>query len=343
MRGMVMTALVGAMAPTAAAESNLPAELRCALIPEQSTSAQEMVLVGRSGQIYQPQEAGLWVRDSAGGIAGQVASAFADPRHPGGVIAIARRPTPFMRRDSIWYAEPVGVRFPTIAGPCSRAPAFAERNNIYVLDAGRWKRQARTRSRIRALVAASVGDVWALTDDNAIWHFDGRSARQQVSPPGARARKSGAADLERLVAGVPGRAYARAQDGTWYRVGKRSLVRMAMPGLPGPFRQTAAGAGPDGALVVVGWVEAADAAPQFVVLGDVGGQLVASEGPADVDPADPVVLVQGHPASGELLLATRRGTVHIRAKDGSWRRGRVHVKPPSGPIPAAQAAPARAN
>lgn len=306
-----------------------PVDLVTALpSPSGKGGAAAAVLVGRSGQLYlpAPRAAGAdpsWQRQTAGGISADLVSAVRSRLTPGDVLAAGHWAPPFRHSGATWRAQPLdNSGSAVLAG--TGLPALAVGRHIYILTQDRWRRRASTGRTVTALWASGKSWILVATADGALTRWDGRRFR-----PIATALADGDA-IELLIGEAPAHVYGRAKSGAWLRIdrGARAVAMTASPALVG-FDEHAAGLGPGGALLLAGTVTAAAGSPTPVLVRSQGTQLQVWDHPGPLAAGDRFAVVWTDPKSGEVLVASRTGAVHLRGKTGTWSSGTV-----SGALPA---------
>ncbi len=118
------------------------------------------ILVGPSGQVYEPDGKGAWTRSHGGGVAADVTGATTVD----GDLVVTGRAAPMYRRDgTTWFAMPIGESGKTAL---SRGPAAAVAigKKVFVLKKGKWSRVGSIPGRVTAVWASGPKAVWAQTD-----------------------------------------------------------------------------------------------------------------------------------------------------------------------------------
>jgi len=264
----------------------------------------DAILVGPSGQVYEPDGKGAWTRKHGGGVAADVTGAAI----VAGDLVVAGRAAPMYRRDgSTWFAMPIGESGRTAI---SRGPAtgVAIGKKVFVLEKAKWKRVGSTPGKVTAMWASGAKAVWASTDA-AVYKLSGSEFKKAGEP---------------VVALGGAEPWAITADG-----GLRDLA--AGTAVPGEL---------DGAHVTALAVAGADDDLRAVVQ-TAGGALVlarvakgALERVANVPGAGPVAGLAV--AGGKILVALGDGTVAVYAK-GAWTEAAVSDALPAdgdGPAPA---------
>lgn len=121
---------------------------------------EDAILVGPSGQVYEPDGKGAWTRKHGGGVAADVTGATMVD----GDLVVTGRAAPMYRRDgATWFALPIGESGRTAL---SRGPAVAVAigKKVFVLDKGKWVRVGSLPGKATAVWAAGKKSVWASTD-----------------------------------------------------------------------------------------------------------------------------------------------------------------------------------
>ncbi|MEZ4362386.1 MAG: hypothetical protein R3B48_19510 [Kofleriaceae bacterium] len=179
MTGRAALALGASLALWSAAATAAPIT---ALVPD-ATDVRQSTLVGRSGQVYEPDAAGSrWVRRAPGGVSIEVTAATL---LDGELVAFGARTPLFRRRGPQWLVEQVGQRGRVLVGA---GPHFsiAIGRQLFLRKQGRFVR-----------IGAAPADVVAL------WAGDERSV--VFATDQAIFRRRGAAFVQvRSLAGVLG-------------------------------------------------------------------------------------------------------------------------------------------
>jgi hypothetical protein len=265
------------------------------------------VLIGPSGQVYDPDGAGKWVRRHAGGVAADVAGAA---RTVHGELVVAGRATPLYRRDGdVWYALRIGETGRTVLGG-GPAPSVAVGKQVFVHGKGQGKhKKTGTWTRIGTLPAApsrlwasGPKSVWAATD-STLYRLSGRAFT-----------KAGAAP--RLLAG--GKTAWGIHDDRLRNLATDKSIPAELDGAA--VEIVAAGAAPD------------DDALHVVVRTDAGRLVLARTGktalarvddvPAPRSSTAPGVVGLVVDASGHALVAFADGTIAFRTGD-TWTTAQV--------------------
>lgn len=310
-------------------------------VPDGATAATR--LIGSSGQIYEPTDGTIWRRKVAGGVAADVTGAVADG--PGILYAVADEAPIFRFARGSWHAHPLPNRGSTVLSPYGGIPTLGISRHVYTLRGARWVRWLAAPGRIAALWGSSTHRVYVADRDGKLYVGDGRKWR---------AVPHGLARDDRIVAmtGIPGKElYAIAASGAILEVGSTNAPAVSVgPELQG-FRPALAC--PDlrpgmSGVLLLGTKPAPEpgpdagpaAAPSTVLARAAGGKLTQLEVLSGPAPGDRFTAIYAG-RDGELLLASLRGEVRLRATDGSWREGRVSGEVPEGATGShAEAAPA---
>ncbi len=293
----------GSVAP-AAAEDVLAA------IAASADDVKQTILVGPSGQVFEPDGAGTWTRRTEGGVAADVRGAVV----AGTGLVVAGKSAPLYRRDGDrWTAMRLGERGRTAIGTGPRA-ALAIGKLVFVWSGSTWKRVGRAPGTVTALWAASETKVFAATDGGLL-----RLAGGAFSPLGAGTP---------AVVGFGGvTAWAVTADGAAFEVATRRIHRPTV----------------GGQAIVVGLVTATTDSAWALGTTDAGPALARFHKGAWTEAVAPPIASGDAPISitadrsGALLVVTRAGGVHVAGPDGRWDAGtRVDALPavPAGPGPA---------
>jgi hypothetical protein len=275
------------------------------------------ILVGPSGEVYEPAAPGTWSRRSGGGIAADVLSAAA----AGGELFAIGRTTPlYRRRAGVWQAVRLGQRGAVIWGS-GPTPALAVGRHVFLLSRTGWTRVGQAPPAVTAVWATGERDV-LVAASGALWRLRGSGFARLPRPATATgvfgeapwALVAGFAfDLTRLRPVLPlttgaVAAAAAAGDAVWFLIalptGAFVLERHPRP---------AAGARPP---------PGPRPSIQLTAVPVAAGALVTG------------LLVD---RIGRALIVTRDGAVHVWA-DGAWTAG---VVGDALPPPRTGAGPAR--
>ena len=322
---------------TARAES-FPVDLVAALAPEKKEDgAAAALLVGRSGQIYVPAGAGLWRRREAGGIAADVTAVIRRPGRPAEVIAVGSAAPPYRYAGGTWRGEPLSNRGRVVMSATGPVPALAVGRHLYTWERDAWIRRAAGPARTTAIWAASATSLLVAGADGTLARIDrGRSTPVRTGLPVDD-------PIVLLLGAAPAQVYGRTQSGAWLRIDRAGTARVTLAQELTGFEEQAAGLGPDGALWLAGSVPADAGARRTLLAHADRNRLLAADALAAPADGDRYAVVWGHPATGELLVATRTGALRLRAKDGTWTEGRVSGELPAQPTARRGAGPARAR
>ena len=214
----------------------------------------QAVLIGPSGQIYDPDEAtpGTWRRRAAGGVGTAVTGAVMTSD---GTLFVGGARAPLFRFDAgTWHAHPLPNRGSSTL-PADGAPAVAIGRHVYTWRNQRWTRLRSARDRITAIWAATDTRVYVATRGGDIQYTSPggwRSIRHPLPPGDPVVLLTGRAD-EQL--------YALSRSGAVLRLGARNATALPRaPALSG-FEPQAAATAPDGELWVAGVVTGPPEAP----------------------------------------------------------------------------------
>jgi hypothetical protein len=322
--GLLLAASGAARGQTAA---GFPIEVVAAVAPEAGKGSP--VLVGRSGQLYAAGADRVWRRKSGGGVATDVRAALRSPTRPAEIIAVGEQAPPFRFSGTAWSAEQVGNRGPTVLGQSGGVPALAVGRHVYTLEKDAWVRRVSAARVATAIWAASDRSIVVATGDGALARWDGkRLAPMKTGLPAAD-------PLVLLVGSQPRQLYGRSKSGRWVRVSGASVAGLALARELDGFEEQAAGVGGDGALLLAGTVPVPGGGKKPVLARAEQTRVVPWQGLWALADGDrfAVVFAQG----GELLVASRAGSVRVRGASGAWTEGRV-----IGDLPAPAGKPRRA-
>lgn len=313
---LATAALDARAAPVAAADT---AQVVTA-IPEKGAKVDELVLVGESGQLYQPREHG-WSRDHAGGIAGDVAGAAKGK--DGTVYVVGGRAPIYEHVDGSWRVRSIGVRRRSRAYTLTGLPIVAAGRNLFTLDGDRWRRIGTTRGRVELIWASSRSKIYVADDTGEITRGDGRRWKTIANAFTAPEQ------VERFI-GSPGKAlYAVGDAGTIVSIGVSKAKPVTIPAELAGLKITAGGIDGTGAVYVAG-----DLGDKRVLATLHNNELALAGELPDLDAGDRYSLIVGD-KHGSLLVASYAGTVQIRDKDGAWTQREVSLElPPEKPVKA---------
>lgn len=303
-----------AAAPVTAAPALATAAVTGAHDPAAHDDVTRTVLIGPSGQIYDPVEAtpGTWRRRTNGGVSAAVTGAVLTDE---GALFVSGARAPLFRFDAgAWHVHPLPNRGPSTL-PTDGAPAAAIGAHVYTWRNQGWARLRSTRDPVTAIWAATDGRVYVATRAGTI---------QSTGPGGWRSihHPLPADDPVVLLSGRAGkqqRVYAVARSGALLRLDAHSATPIPQaPELSG-FAPQAAATAPDGELWVAGVLAdtagttADDAAsPARAVLAQtVQGTLRMVEPLPAPAPGERFAILRVGPG-GALLVATSGGVVRYR-------------------------------
>jgi hypothetical protein len=134
--------------------------------------ARAAVLVGPSGQVYEPDGRGSWTRHHAGGVgdAVDVAVKSGDAVIAGAGEAAAAHAPPFEWRAGVWEAVPVALRAHAVVGRGTRAVVAVNRA-VWTLDGT--PRQLVDAPAAVTMLGASSGGV-AIATATGVFRLDGK-------------------------------------------------------------------------------------------------------------------------------------------------------------------------
>ncbi len=325
-------ALVGVAAPAAARAQGFPVELVGAVAPEGGKGS--LVLVGRSGQLYVAGADRVWRRKTAGGVSADVRAAVRSPTRPVEVIAAGDQAPPFRFSGAAWNADVVGNRGPISLGRGGGVPVLAVGRHVYTLEKDAWVRRVSAARVATAVWAASDKSILVATSDGALARWDGK----RLAP-----MKTGLAAGDPIVSLVgiqPRQVWGRSKGGRWIRVNGASVAQVAFDRALDGFEEHVAGFAGDGALLVAGTLPAASGGRKPVLVRAEQNRITAWQDLWALADGDrfAVVAAQG----GDLLVASRAGSVRVRGAAGAWTEGRVAGDLPALPK-ARRAPPARSR
>ena len=255
------------------------------------------ILVGPSGQVWEPDGQGGWTRTSAGGVAADVSGAAI-----AGDLVVAGRATPLYRRqDGAWYGLRFGERGKTQLGGGPRA-AVAIGKHVFVWNRGAWTRVATAERPVVALWAESERKLYVATD-RAVFRLAGKKLVSHAPLT--------------VVALVGSSPLAITATGEVRELSARAPLAPTVDGQP---------------VTAVRATTSADGTPW--ILGRAGADTVlvrrARAGwerrPAPPLAADDTVVHLAVDSAGRVVLVTGAGAVHLAAEDGTWSRGSLTTR-----------------
>lgn len=327
MVALAITAAVGAGSPSVRADT-----APVVSIVDAFEAGGAIRFVGRSGQVYEPAGDARWERKTAGGVASDVIGVA---RGPGkAVYAIASSAPIFEWNGSVWSVRPLSNRG-AVAMSRHGVPAFSVNRHIYVLKGKSWERLVSAPRRVAALWASSATRIYAVTSDGKLMRSNGKSWATLAHPMWSG---DPVAELYGVAGGEP---IARSRAGVLARISGKAATRLAVPGDLTGLDVQAAGAAGKGRLLLAGVAGPATTRRSVLVAVD-GGKLAIFAELWPLDDGDRFsVVVSGR--KGELIVATERGKVKVRAVDGTWRDGAISAAAPRDARRYDWAAPARAR
>ena len=259
------------------------------------------ILVGPSGQVWDPDGQGGWTRTAGGGVAAEVRGALVVDD-----LVIAGKATPFYRRDAgVWYGLRLGERGKTVVGTGAR-PAVAIGKQIFVWNKGSWTRLGTADRAVVALWAASDRKVFVATD-RAVLRLAG--TKLVTHQPLAALTFAGPTPV------------ALTADGVVHDLTTRAALAPTSDGVPVVAERVAAP--PDGTP----WILGRAGADRVLVRRTRAGWEGRPPPPLSTD--DLVVHLAVDPA-GRAVIVTAGGAVLLAAEDGTWTRGTLTTSLPLG-------------
>jgi hypothetical protein len=275
-----------------------------------ASDARQVIALGPTGQVYEPDGAGGWLRRRGGGVAAEVLAVA----RAGDVLFAGTRDAPLFRRDGdTWAALHVQPRARPIVGTGPRALAAIGRT-LFALDvpgggpAARPSQLATAPAAIVALAGTAASVVVAT--ERGVFELRGKSFQPLKRAP---------ATITRLV------------SDRWALVkgGAAELRSGKSVSWPAGFDVSAAAGSPDGALVA-----AASDGRSLELFTVRAGKLAREVVPVEL-PAHPADIVADR--HGRIVIALRDGRLALR-DGGVWRTTAVRdelAPPRPGPPPAA--------
>lgn len=277
---------------------------RVVAVAADPTDVTKAVLVGPSGQVYEPDQ-GDWVRRRGGGVAADVSGAAI----AGGELVVAGRAMPMYRRTGdTWYALRLGedglTRFGT--GP---TPALVIRRQVFVHTKGRtWTRLGTLPGKVATALWASGKNVW-IADGGGVYRLKGKAFVRAGDP------------VDALAGGTP---WGLTPAGLRHLTSGRTV--------PAEL---------DGAPVTILAAGGAPGSAELFVVAEAAGKPVLARasktGLTRVDDVPVAGAIAGVAVdkAGAVLVAFRDGQVAVRA-GGTWATGQVTDQLPAdrgGPGP----------
>ena len=301
--------LVAAVLPSAAGSTPGADDVRAA------------VLIGPTGEVYQPGAPGTWTRRSGGGVAADVVGASAGL----GELFVAGASTPlYRRRDGVWQAMRLGQRGAIVLG-AGPLPAVAVGRHVFVQTRTGWTRVGQAPLPVTALWAAPERDV-VVAAGGVLWRLRGGSWQRLVKP----AAPSAIVGTGAWASGVGGTGPWALAGASAYDLARGRAVTARTPGAI-----AAATATRDAVWLLI----VSGAGPMVLERHGLAPGAAAEPPLATPLPADASLAAMLVDASGRVLLATRAGAVHLWA-DGAWTRPALVDELPA---PRRGAAPARSR
>jgi hypothetical protein len=272
------------------------------------------LLVGPSGQLYEPDGKGAWARHAEGGVAADVTGAA---RIDGDVVVAGRAAPLYRAHRGTWSTLRIGADGTTVmsTGP---AAAVAVKKAVFVATTVKgktgWTRVGSlSGKKVTGLWASGPKSVWASTDSGVYQLRGGRFAKVNG-------------------AGAPG----GISGGTPWAVTDKGLVDLD--------GKTTCPAELDGAAVTIAGAGGAPGADELTVVVDTGTGLVlartAKNGKSleriDAVPGTGAVAGVAVDGDGDVLVAFQDGSFAMR-QGGTWTQGQVAddlPKPRAGSAPA---------
>lgn len=255
------------------------------------------ILVGPSGQVWEPDGQGGWARTAGGGVAADVrGAAVAD------TLVVAGKATPLYRREGdAWFGLRLGERGKTQIGDGPRA-AVAIGKQIFVWTRGTWTRVATADRPVVALWAESERKVYVATD-RAVFRLAGKKLVSHA--PLTVVALVGAAPLAITAAGEVRELSARTP-----------LAPTADGAPVTPERATSSADGTP-------WILGHAGADRVLVRRTRGGW---ERRPAPPLGPDDSVVHLAVDSAGRVIVATAAGGVLLAAEDGTWTRGTLTTR-----------------
>ena len=323
----------------------------------EGNSIAEAVLVGPSGQLYQPSGTGTWQRTTAGGVAADV-SAVLNPA-AGQLFVVSSRSPLYRLTDGSWNAVRLARRGRTRAAHGGGAAVLVVGRDVHLWREGAWASVAHARGDVSAVFASSESRVYAALRRGAIDRWSGGSWTRIALPGGSflgDGRFAGRpgeklfllSDTGAILDILSSRATLVTQpadlQGFSAHVGAvDSTGGLWVAGVQAPIlapEQPAGGAPPETAPAAA----AQAPAPRALLLHRPGRgkhpPLALVEALTMVAPGDLITLLICDD-TGAVLLATDAGQVHLRAPSGTWSAARMSTDLPAKQFRSESVRPAR--
>jgi hypothetical protein len=280
-------------------------------------SPNDAVLIGAGGEIYK-RTGTSWKRTGEGGTAATLAAARGiTPTEIWGVGANV----PTYRYDGrVWSVVKVGVSGTAVLAR-SGALALVVGKRVLLWTAGKWQL-------LPALPVASIA-VWAAGPKDALVIGDNGELRRwngsvwKVIPHGMPQGET----PRRLFAGPAGQVYAVGDGGTLLRVERAVARKMSVgPLAPANARWLFGGVAQNKLWLVGDGLH--EGKPRMIVAKVEGTTLALVDTFTTPDEGDEAAAVSVG-SDGALLMATKKGIVHLRASSGVWARELVDGAAPT--------------
>jgi hypothetical protein len=330
-RFIVIALTFGLASPTFAedpAATEYPIDL-AGVVADSGASVDKLTLVGRSGQVYEPTEAG-WQRTHPGGVAADVAGAV---RVGSTLYAIGNRAPIYELKNKVWIATPLPNRGTAALSIGGHAGTAAVGRHIYQLKANKWERLTTAERRVTSLWAGSSKKIYVATTRGRLRFTDGKKwavIRNAMATEDSVFAMRGAKN---------GEVYGLASSGLVLWVHRPQAQEVLFEGDLADFSIHAMGTGRGGQVVLAG----VDSGGTARLLGLAKGAVkVLDDLPALTEGDRFTVVVTDK--KGTVLVGTRSGRVQLSAQKGTWQDrpigGRLAAQTPEIPP---GSAPARAH
>jgi hypothetical protein len=174
-RAAAMSCLLAASL-LAAPRANAGPAIAAAALPD-GGDVNAAILVGPSGEVYEPAAPGTWTRRSGGGIAADVLYAAA----AAGELFASGRSTPlYRRRAGVWQAVRLGQRGPVVWGS-GPTPSLAVGRHVFVLSRTGWTRVGQAPPAVTAVWATGEREV-LIAASGALWRLRGSGFARVPKP-----------------------------------------------------------------------------------------------------------------------------------------------------------------
>jgi hypothetical protein len=297
-----------------------PAAGAAEIVGVAGSSPSDAVLVGAGGQIFK-RAGGAWKRAGEGGTAATLVTARG--ASPTEIVALGSG-TPIYRYDGkTWSVQKLSLSGPAILATTG-TPTVAIGRRVLVWTTGKWQLLPGLPTPVVAVWAAGPKDAVAVSDAGELRRWNG--AQWRVIPHGMPAGET----PHRLFGGPAGQVYSVGDGGTLIRI-DRTAARKIAPGplAPANVRWQLSGVAQNRLWLVGEGLH--EGRPRMIVARVEGATLAMVDTFTAPDAGD-AAATMALGSDGALLVATRKGIVHVRAAAGGFTREVVEsAAPPPAP------------